>query len=469
MDNPVSYSDLTWLGSDRPMARRLGRPAARFLQIEASGGVVLLLATAVALIWANSGWSDSYHELFESEIELHIGGVDVFARNGLEHFTLEEFINDALMAVFFFVVGIEIKRELVTGQLRNPRDAALPAIAALGGMVVPALLYFAVNTDGEAARGWGIPMATDIAFAVGIVSLLGSRIPRSLRVFLLTLAIVDDIGAILVIAVFYTDSLSAGWLFAALALLLASVFLRQIRVWYAPIYVVIAVFVWWATFKSGVHATVAGVALGLLVPARPLQTEGQAREIASWLRDKDEVFPVDVRWAGFHIRESRSVAERLEFALHPVSSFLIIPVFALANAGVSLGGDALSDAASSTVTLGVMLGLVVGKTFGVAAATIAAARLGVARLPRGMSPMHVVGLGMVAGIGFTVSIFISGLAFSDPAIEDQAKIGILFASFIAAGGGLALLSRVSPPAVVSEVAVVAEAPGSVASPEPQPS
>ncbi len=450
MDNPVSYSDLTWLGSDRPMARRIGRPAARFLRVEASGGIVLLLATAVALIWANSGWSGTYHELFESEIEFRIGDLDVFARTGLEHFTLEEFINDALMAVFFFVVGLEIKRELVTGQLRNPRDAALPAIAALGGMVVPALLYFALNTGGEPARGWGIPMATDIAFAVGVVSLLGTRIPRSLRVFLLSLAIVDDIGAILVIAVFYTDQLSAGWLLSALALAIAIMFLRQIRVWYSPIYVLFGVFMWWATFKSGVHATVAGVALGLLAPARPLQSEGQAREIASWLRDKEEVFPVDVRWAGFHIRESRSVAERLEVALHPITSFLIIPLFALANAGVALDGDSLSDAASSTVTLGVMLGLVAGKTFGVTAATLAAARLGIARLPRGMTMAHVVGLAMVSGIGFTVSIFISGLAFTDPAIEDQAKIGILFASFLAAGLGLAVLSRASRPAVVSD-------------------
>ncbi len=450
MDNPVSYSDLTWLGSDRPMARRVGRPAARFLRVEASGGVVLLLATAVALIWANSGWSDSYHDLFESQIDLRVGDIDVFAKNGLEHFTLEEFINDALMAVFFFVVGLEIKRELVTGQLRNPRDAALPAIAAVGGMVVPALLYFALNPSGEAARGWGIPMATDIAFAVGVVSLLGSRIPRTLRVFLLSLAIVDDIGAILVIAVFYTDSLSAGWLLTALALLIAMAFLRQIRVWYWPLYLLIGVFVWWATFKSGVHATVAGVALGLLAPARPLQSAGQAREIASWLRDKEEVFPVDVRWAGFHIRESQSVAERMEVALHPITSFLIIPVFALANAGVALGGDALTDAASSAVTLGVILGLVVGKTVGVTIAALAAARFGIARLPRGMSPLHVVGLAMVAGIGFTVSIFISGLAFTDPAIEDQAKIGILFASFLAAGVGLALLRRVSPPSVVSD-------------------
>jgi len=214
--------------------------------------------------------------------------------------------------------------------------------------------------------------------------------------------------------------------------------------------VLVGAFVWWATFKSGVHATIAGVLLGLMVPARPLQSDRQAREIAAWLRDKKEVFPVDVRWAAFHIRESQSVAERLENALHPITSFLIVPLFALANAGVELDPDALSEAASSAVTIGVMLGLVVGKTVGVAGATLLAASIGLARLPRGMTPLHVVGLAMVAGIGFTVSIFVAGLAFEPGAIEDQAKIGILFASFLAAVLGMTVLSRVSPRRGISD-------------------
>lgn len=439
---PTSYSDLTWLGSNRPLARNLGRPLNRFFHVESAGGVVLLAATAVALIWANSPLSDSYHDLWEAEMSLHVGEIDVFAKAGLEHFTVAEFVNDALMAVFFFVVGLEIKRELVTGMLRDPRDAALPAIAALGGMVVPALIYFVINAGGDGQHGWGIPMATDIAFAVGVVSLLGTRIPRALRVFLLSLAIVDDIGAILVIALFYTDRLSWNWLFTAMAITAVVYLMRRARVWYIPLYVVVGAFLWWATFKSGVHATIAGVVLGLITPAKPLQTETQAREFAAWLRDKPEVFPSDVRFANFHMRESVSVAERLEMAIHPVSSYLIIPIFALANAGVELSGDGLRDAAGSAITLGVVAGLVVGKTVGVTAFSLLAVRSGLAALPRGMGLRQLVGLAMLAGIGFTVSLFVTGLAgFETQLMVDDAKIGILAASVIAALSGLFILSR----------------------------
>lgn len=442
MAEETTYSDITWLGSNRRLARNLGRPLNRFLHVEAAGGIVLLMATAAALIWANSPWSDSYHQLWESEVELHIGDINVFSKAGLEHFTLEEFVNDALMAVFFFVVGLEIKRELVTGTLRDKRDAALPAIAALGGMVVPALIYTAFNAGGPGSNGWGIPVATDIAFALGVVSLLGDKIPRGLRVFLLSLAIVDDIGAILVIAIFYTADLSFGWLLAALAIAAAVYGLRRARVWYIPLYVLIGAFLWWATFKSGVHATIAGVGLGLLTPAKPLQSDGQAREFAAWLRDKPEVFPADVRFAGFHMRESVSVGERLENAIHPFTSYLIIPIFALANAGVELSVDGLRDAASSSVTLGVVLGLVVGKTVGVTVFSLAATRFGLANMPRGMGTSQLVGLSMLAGIGFTVSLFVTGLAgFDDQALVDDAKIGILVASGIAAIGGLIVLSR----------------------------
>ncbi|MDH3754046.1 MAG: Na+/H+ antiporter NhaA [Acidimicrobiia bacterium] len=435
-----NISKITWLGSDQRLARNLGRPINRFFHVEAAGGIVLLVATAIALIWANSPWSDSYHELWESQIELHIGDIDVFAKAGLEHFTLEEFVNDALMAIFFFVVGLEIKRELVTGQLRNRRDAALPAIAALGGMVVPAALFAIVNAGGDGSAGWGIPMATDIAFAVGVVSLLGDRIPRSLRVFLLSLAIVDDIGAILVIAVFYTNELSIEWLVTALALAAVTYAMREARIWYIPLYVVVGAFFWWATFKSGVHATIAGVTLGLITPARPIQTDEQAREVATWLRDKGEVFTADVRFAAFHLRESVSVAERLETAIHPISSYLIIPIFALANAGIELSTDSLSDATGSAVTFGVILGLVFGKTIGVTLFSYIGVRSGIAALPRGVTWRHLTGLAMLAGIGFTVSIFVSGLAYDDPLLDDQAKIGILVASAIAAIAGTAILS-----------------------------
>ena len=443
---PTSYNDLTWLGSSRALARNLGRPLNRFFHVEAAGGIVLLFATATALIWANSPWSDSYHDFWQAEIELHVGQVDAFSKAGLVHFTLEEFVNDALMAIFFFVVGLEIKRELVTGQLRNARDAALPAVAALGGMVVPALIYVAFNAGGEGSSGWGIPMATDIAFAVGVVSLLGNRIPRALRVFLLSLAIVDDIGAILVIALFYTDQLSMEWLITAVVLGVIVYAMRRAHVWYIPLYILVGAFMWWAAFKSGVHATIAGVTLGLITPAKPLQSEEQAREFASWLRDKPEVFPADVRFASFYMRESISVAERLETAIHPISSFLIIPIFALANAGVELSSDGLRDAAQSSVTLGIVMGLVVGKTVGVTVFSLIATKLGIAKFPRGMGMRELLGLSMLAGIGFTVSLFITGLAgFDDPALVDQAKIGILAASLIAAVAGILILSRSGTP------------------------
>jgi len=415
-DNIVS--DLTFLGRDTALARRVGRPINKFLAVEAAGGVLLLLATATALIWANSPWADSYDRLWHTYIDISFGDFEIF------HEDLGHFVNDALMALFFFVVGLEIKRELVTGR------------------------YFFINAGGVGERGWGIPMATDIAFAVGIVSLLGDRIPRILKVFLLTLAIVDDIGAIAVIAIFYSDDLSVGWLLGAFGIAVAIYTLRLLRVWYIPLYIVFGVFFWWATYKSGVHATIAGVVLGLITPAKPLQEEGEARKIAEWLRDKEEVFLVDVRYAAFNIAESVSVAERLETAIHPITSYIVIPVFALANAGVPLSGDKLSAAASSPVTLGIIAGLVLGKAVGITFMTWLAVKLKIAVMPRVMTMTHLVGLSLVAGIGFTVSLFITGLAFTGDgaaSLIDEAKIGILIASFIAAVAGIAILSRAKLP------------------------
>lgn len=434
-------SDLTFMGRDSALARRVGRPLNKFLAVQAAGGVLLLIATAAALIWANSPWSDSYERLWHTYIDIKIGDFEIFHEN------LEHFVNDALMALFFFVVGLEIKRELVTGRLRNPRDAMLPAFGALGGMVVPALVYVAFNLGGDGAIGWGIPMATDIAFAVGIVSLLGDKVPRALKVFLLTLAIVDDIGAIAVIAIFYSEGISVGWLLGAVGIAVAIWIMRQLRVWYIPVYIVAGVFFWWATYKSGVHATIAGVILGLMTPAKPLQTEEEAGKIADWLRDKEEVFLVDVRYASFNIAESVSVAERLETAIHPITSYLVIPIFALANAGVPLSGDILSNAASSPVTIGVALGLVLGKAVGITAFTILATKLKVAVMPRSMTNTNLLGLALVAGIGFTVSLFITGLAFTGDAavLVDEAKIGILFGSLVAAILGLIVLSKAKLP------------------------
>ncbi len=437
MAGPSPIPEITFIGSDNRLASRVGRPFRRFLEVEAAGGLVLLAATAVALVWANSPWSDSYHDLWHTEIEVTVGS---FHLGGGHHLDLELLVNDALMVIFFFVVGLEIKRELVSGQLRDPKAAALPAMAALGGMVVPACIYLAFNAGSDASGGWGIPMATDIAFAVGVVSLLGDRVSRGMKVFLLSLAIVDDIGAILVIAIFYTESLSTGWLLAAVVITGLIFLLRQLRVWYIPLYVLLGAVLWLAAFESGVHATIAGVVLGLITPARPLQTKEQAAKWVQWLRDKgNDLFRVDIEHASFHMRESTSVAERLEITLHPISSFVIIPIFALANAGVDLGG--LDEAATSPVTWGVGMGLVLGKITGVFTFTWLGQRLPFTTTPVGMTNLHLLGLSAVAGIGFTVSLFITGLAFENESFIDQSKIGILFASVVAGGIGLAILAR----------------------------
>jgi NhaA family Na+:H+ antiporter len=442
--------EITFIGSEHRLARAIGRPVRRFLAVEAAGGLVLLLATATALVWANSPWKDSYHDLWESEFKLSIGN---YTLGGDHHLTLELLVNDALMAIFFFVVGLEIKRELVDGQLKDRRAAALPAMAALGGMVVPALIYFALNAgDSDAAQGWGIPMATDIAFAVGVMSLLGDRVGRPLKVFLLTLAIVDDIGAILVIALVYTDHISYDWLMAAGVLTVIILLMKHIRIWYIPLYVLLGSALWLCTFESGVHATIAGVVLGLITPARPLQTREQAARWVEWLRGKDEnLYSVDIQYASFHMRESMSVAERLESTIHPLSSFVIIPVFALANAGVDLGGGVIGDAAGSAVTWGVALGLVAGKTLGVFGATWIGLRMPFTSRTPGMNNLNLLGISAIAGIGFTVALFVTSLAFDSDLLIDEAKIGILFASLVAGVlGVLFLLAGTTPRAKVGE-------------------
>jgi NhaA family Na+:H+ antiporter len=422
----------TWLGSDRRLARLVGRPVARFLAIEAAGGLLLLIATAVALIWANSPWSAGYEALWSTEVSLDVGSFHLSE-------SLGHWVNDGLMALFFFVVGLEIKGELVSGQLSDRRDAALPAAAALGGMVVPAAIFAVVNIGGDLA-GWGIPMATDIAFAVGVLALFGDRIPAGLKVLLLGLAIVDDIGAILVIALFYTDQIDVGWLAGAAVGLLAILLMRRARVWYPPAYAVVGLGVWLCTLESGIHATIAGVALGLLTPARPLMPELEADRLADRLSEDHDVTAAEVRDISFELRESVPVAERLEEALHPWTSYVVIPVFALANAGIPLSAESLGDAAGSRITLGVVLGLVVGKILGVTAATWAAVRLGAGRLPPGVSWRQVIGMAAIAGIGFTVSIFVAGLAYEDgSALQDEAKVGVLVASAVAAIIGALLL------------------------------
>lgn len=415
----------------------------RFLAQETASGVLLLIATAIALIWVNlpGELGDSYHHFWETHLHLTIGSWDIFDES------LEHVVNDALMVLFFFVVGLEIKSELVDGDLREPRVAALPAIAALGGMVVPAAIYIAITAGGEGVNGWGVPMATDIAFAVGVLALLGPVVPQRLKLFLLTLAIVDDIGAILVIAVFYTSDIRYDWLSLALFLLLIVVILSKLRVWYIPVYALIGLVIWYATFESGVHATIAGVALGLLAPATPL-LGGRAFESVEDVLSGDTVNPNKIKDANWQIRESVPITTRLAQLVSPWTSFIIVPLFALANAGIEISGGVIGDAVGSRVTWGIIGGLVVGKTLGVSLFTWAAVRFNIASLPNGVNMLHVLGGGAVAGIGFTVALFIAKLAFVDEEgeplpIQEEAILGILVASLMATALGWIILRRAS--------------------------
>jgi NhaA family Na+:H+ antiporter len=389
-----------------PVVGRLITPLGEeFTSVEALGGIGLLFATVAALVWANSPWSDAYESLWE--YELTIGIADFAISN-----TLREWVNDGLMAAFFFVVGVEIKREFVEGELSEPDKARLPVAAAIGGMAIPALIYVAWNPGGSAVRGWGIPMATDLAFALGVLALLGSRVQRGLKVFLLTLAIVDDIAAIVVIAVFYSEGVDVAWLGGA-GLVVAAIYLARLFGLRHPIVAVAPALVLWVCFfESGVHATLAGVTLGLLIPAR---TERDRRAL-----------------------------DRIEHDLHPWTSLLVVPLFALANAGIALGPEALREAASSPITWGVVTGLVVGKIVGIVGVTLIGARLRLGRLPSGVRGRQILGMGAVAGIGFTVSLFVSELAFDGTQLE-QAKLGILAASVIAALLGISFLLRSTRP------------------------
>ncbi len=392
---------------------------------------MLLGAAALALVWANSPWNESYEALWHTQIALDVGSWSVSE-------DLRHWVNEGLMALFFFVVGLEIKRELVAGELRDRRAATLPIIAALGGMVLPALLYLAITAGTAGSQGWGIPMATDIAFAVGILALFGSRVSSGLRVLLLSLAIVDDIGAIIVIAVVYSSGVDLLALGVALALTIVVTQARRLGVENVVVYVILGFGVWCAMYQSGVHATIAGVVLGLLTPARPVAAAALVKE---WSRETyTEPSASDLRALAVVARSGISVAERLQHALHPVTSLFVVPVFAFANAGVALEGASLEGPGASRVVLAIVVGLVVGKFLGVLGASWLAIRLGAATLPAGSSWRQLAGVAAVAGTGFTVSLFIAGLAFDSAGLESAAKIGILVGSAAAAMIGAVLLS-----------------------------
>jgi len=379
----------------------------RFVALESASTIVLLAATVVALVLANSTLRDAYQHALHLPLSLGIGAFQL-------EMSLHHFVNDALMAIFFLLVGMEIKRELALGELSSPSRAALPAVGALGGMLLPAAIYAALHAGTPTLRGWGIPMATDIAFAVAALGVFGARVPSGLKIFLLALAIIDDIGAVLVIAVFYSSELALPFLGAAAAGLALCGILGRTGVRSYGVYLGIGALVWYATYRSGIHATIAGVALGLLTPARPLGGS------------------------------DRSPIDDLEHRLHGWVAFVIMPVFALANAGVSLDTSSLGDASAQRVALGVALGLLLGKPVGVTLAAWLAVRLRIAQLPSGVTWPQVVGAGLLAGIGFTMALFIGALAFDEGPLVAGAKLGTLAASALATGFGVYWLAAVLP-------------------------
>ena len=421
--------------------RKLMLPVQAFIHTEISGATVLLAAALLAIAWANSPWSASYHHLWEETyLAVDLGFLEI--RENLRHW-----INDGLMAIFFFVVGLEVKHEVVEGELSTTKRAALPALAALGGMIAPAAVYVALNAGGDHANGWGVPMATDIAFALGVVALAGDRLPFQARVFLLALAAVDDIGAILAIAVFYSSDISFYALGVAAALLAVLAAFRALDVRNVAFYWIVGIAVWLAVFESGVHATIAGVALGLLTPSRPfapLERFGEAMADLGPRFDEavkagrnEEAETILGRVEALTLETEAPLARHMR-QIHPASSFLILPLFALANAGVEISGHALGEAATSPVTWGIIAGLIGGKVIGILGASWLAVKSGVAELPPGVGWVQVLGLAVTAGIGFTVALFIAELAFSEGALE-QAKAGVVAASVVAGLGGLTLL------------------------------
>jgi NhaA family Na+:H+ antiporter len=408
------------------------------LEIESASGILLLFCTGFALLLANTAAAADYHAFWHTHVGIEIG---TFKLGGeLGYF----FINDVLMTIFFFVVGLEIKRELVAGELRDPRKAALPVAAAIGGMIVPAGIYMALMSSQAGQppfRGWGIPMATDIAFVVGVMALLGPRVPFGLKIMLLSLAIVDDIGAVLVIAVFYSSGLN--WVMLGLAALGFGLTygLNRSGVRAVPVYVVVGAFIWLAVYKSGVHPTIAGVMLGLLTPASAWVGDKTLTEV---LRDALSQNPEKgrdrhdtLREVGFAAREGVSPLERLEIGLHPWVAFLIMPLFALANAGVHVEANELEN----PVARAVAFGLLVGKPIGVLLFSYLAVRLGIAALPQGVNWWVLLGGGCLAGIGFTMSLFVANLAFEgyDPHLLAAGKIGTLTGSIASALLGIAIL------------------------------
>ncbi len=417
------------------------------LKSDALGGILLMVFTVIALIWANSPFRESYHHLWHIPLALEVGSFKF-------EIHLLHFINDALMAVFFYMVGLEIKREFVAGELSSGRKAALPALGALGGMLFPALIYLAVVSfsDTEGIRqGWGVPMATDIAFSLGIISLLGKRIPLALKVFLVALAIVDDLGAILVIAIFYTAEINIAYLLMGLGLLALLFLLERLNFRTISVYHLVGVVIWYFFYESGVHATIAGVLLALVTPMRrELGLRAFLQKMRKLECDENHDHEGDllssrqnekVQMIKKQIKRLESPLQRLEHDLHVTVNYFIMPVFALANAGVTFGGG---SGGFTTVTLAVALGLMVGKPLGITLLAWLGTKAGWAELPPGLTWRNIFGVALVAGIGFTMAIFVATLAFSDVNLLNQAKSGIFLGSILAGIAGFFTLKKMFP-------------------------
>jgi NhaA family Na+:H+ antiporter len=446
---PRTAAEIEATEATSPLARHIVRPAQEFIHQEGAAGRLLIVAALVGLVLANSPLAGTYQALWETEVGLRIGSLAV-------EYPLLEWVNSGLMAIFFYLVTLEVKREFIDGTLASRRDATLPVVAALGGMLVPAAVYVVVNLafDGD-VRGWGVPIATDIAFAIAIASLLHGRVPTALLTFLLAFAIVDDIGAIVVIALFYTSSIALDALLLAAAILGAVYVLRRLGLTSTLAFVLLGVLLWLAIAGSGVHATIAGVLMALLTPARQADDDSGERftELAERYRravergDEDEA-----RWS---IGRLEAAAQRTEAPLdrmvrlvHPWSGFVVLPIFAFANAGIPITEEGVTEALASPVAIGIFVALVAGKPLGILLATVVTVRLGAARLPEGTSMPQVGGIAALAGIGFTVSIFIAELAFTGEHAAEVAKLGIFAASAVAATLGWGVLrasSRSSRP------------------------
>jgi NhaA family Na+:H+ antiporter len=424
---------------------KLLKPVHRFIHQEFTGGIVLFISVVIALVWANSSWADSYHTIWETHLKVGLAGM------GLDK-SLHVWISDGLMAIFFFVIGLELKREFMAGELSTVKKAMLPMIAALGGMIVPALIYALFNVNSASAGGWGIPMATDIAFALALLSLAGKHIPASIKVFLSALAVADDLGAVLVIAFFYTANVAFAPLLIASGLLALLVLGNYLGIRNTSFYVIIGIGVWVCFLMSGVHATIAGILVAFTIPARPKIDE---EEYVRSLREHAHQFEKAMRQDGsllsaeqYHLLErvkqlsldAETPLQKIENALHPWVAFVIMPLFALANAGLHFTGSFFSSLLNP-VSAGILSGLVIGKCIGVFGFTWLMVRFKLATLPLQANWRHILGISLLAGVGFTMSLFITELAFRDDAMINNAKSGILLASVVAGIAGLLVLYK----------------------------